>query len=121
MKRVLLATAAIVFISTAAEADPFAVAYGNTVTQTMADGTKIVMYVNPDKSWEQHVGGKVTKGTYSWKDDTHACFTQTDPVPGDPAKATGCTEITGDHKVGDSWTEAAPDGKSITVAITAGR
>jgi hypothetical protein len=121
MKRIFLAAAAMIFVATAAQADPFAVAYGNTVTQTMADGMTMVTYVNPDKTWEQHVGGKVTKGTYTWKDDTHACFTVTDPAPADPSKATGCNEIKGDHKLGDTWTETTPDGKAITMAITPGR
>ena len=122
MKRILLAAAAVCFVSTAAYAgDPFAVAYGNTVTQTFPDGTKMTTYVNPDHTWEQRVGDKVVKGIYAWKDDTHVCFTVTDPAPADPSKATGCNEIKGDHKVGDTWTEATPDGKTITMAITAGR
>jgi hypothetical protein len=121
MKRILLAAAAFVATSTAAQADPFAVAYGNTVTQTLPDGTKITVYVNPDMTWQQTVAGHVTKGTYAWKDATHACFTVTDPLPADPSKATGCNEIQGDHKVGDTWTEQTPDGKSITMTITPGR
>ncbi len=123
MKRILLAAVAAVAISSAAQAaDQFAGAYGNTVTQTLHDGTKFIVYVNPDKTWESISGGKTTKGTYSWKDDTHACFTRTDPVPADPAKATDCTEIKGDHKLGDTWTETTPDGKTtITMTITPGR
>ncbi len=121
MKRILLTAVAIVALSTAAEADPFASAYGNTVTQTLPDGTKFVGYVNPDLTWQQTMGGKVSKGTYNWKDATHVCFTVTDPAPADPSKATNCTEITGDHKVGDTWTETTPDGKAITTTITAGR
>ena len=123
MKRILLAAAATVLFSGAALADdPFAVAYGNTVTQTMADGTKIVIYVNPDKTWQQTVNGKTAKGTYAWKDATNVCFTVTDPAPADPTKATFCSQIKGDHKVGDTWTETAGDGKTqVTVAITAGR
>ncbi|HUO89058.1 MAG TPA: hypothetical protein VMU08_07780 [Rhizomicrobium sp.] len=122
MRRVLLAAAAVVAFATAARADdPFAVAYGNTVTETLPDGTKIVIYVNPDMTWQQAVAGHVTKGTYAWKDATHVCFTVTDPAPADPSKATACNEIKGDHKVGDSWTEQTPDGKTITMMITAGR
>jgi hypothetical protein len=121
MKRFFLAAAAVVALSTAAHADPFAVAYGNTVTQTLPDGTKIIIYVNPDMSWQQTAGGHVTKGTYAWKDPTHVCFTVTDPAPVDPSKATGCNEIKGDHKVGDTWTEQTPDGRTITMAISAGR
>ena len=124
MKRIALGLAAVLLSTAAAQAaDPFAVAYGNTVTQTRPDGSKMIIYVNADKTWEQHMAnGRVVKGTYMWKDDTHACFTETDPAPADPSKATNCSEIKGDHKVGDTWTETMPDGKtSVTMAITAGR
>jgi len=123
MTRIALGLAAILLSTAAAQAgDLFAVAYGNTVTQTGPDGSKTVIYVNADKTWEQHRGDKVVKGTYSWKDDSHACFTVTDPAPADPSKATNCNEIKGDHKVGDTWTETMEDGKTqITMAITAGR
>jgi hypothetical protein len=123
MTRIALGLAAVLLSTAAAQAgDLFAVAYGNTVTQTGPDGSKTIIYVNADKTWEQHRGDKVMKGTYSWKDDTHACFTVTDPAPADPSKATNCNEIKGDHKVGDTWTETMEDGKTqITMAITAGR
>lgn len=123
MKRIALALAAIVLTAASAQADPFAVAYGNTVTQTRPDGSKVVIYVNADKTWEQHMsGGAVVKGTYSWQDESHVCFTVTDPAPKDPAHATNCNAIKGDHKVGDTWTETMEDGKTtITMAITAGR
>lgn len=121
MKRIILAAAATLVVSTAALAgDPFAVAYGNTVTQTLSNGTKIVVYVNADKTWQQMMGDKTTKGTYAWQDATHVCFTMTDPEPADPSKATFCNEIKGDHKVGDTWTETTPQG-TITMAISAGR
>ncbi|MGH6871803.1 MAG: hypothetical protein ACREHE_09870 [Rhizomicrobium sp.] len=109
--------------ATSASADPFAAAYGNTVTQTLPDGKKMVIYVNQDGTWEQHMAdGTVVKGTFAWKDATHACFTQTDPAPKDPAHATGCNEIKGDHKVGDTWTEAMGNNQgNITMSITAGR
>jgi len=122
MKRIILAAAAVFALSTPVfAADQFAGAYGNTVTQTLPDGTKIVIYVNADGTWQSTAGGKTAKGTYAWKDETHACFTQTDPAPTDPKMNGRCTEITGDHKVGDSWTVNTPDGKAISVAITAGR
>jgi opacity protein-like surface antigen len=122
MKRILLAAAAVLAISTSAyAADPFAVAYGNTVTQAFADGSKMTTFVNPDMTWQQTRGGATFKGTYAWKDATHVCFTVTDPAPADPSKATGCNEIKGDHKVGESWTENGMDGKPITMTITAGR
>lgn len=122
MKRIILAAvAAAALFSTSAYADPFAVAYGNTVTQTFPDGTKMTTYVNADMTWQQSVGGKTIKGTYAWKDATHVCFTVTDPAPADPSKATGCNEIKGDHKLGDTWTETGANGATITMTITAGR
>jgi hypothetical protein len=122
MKRILLAAAALALSVGAAQADPFATAYGNTVTNTGPDGKKTVIYVNADKTWEQHRSdGTVMKGTYTWQDDTHACFTLVDPAPKDPSKATNCDEIKGDHKVGDTWTETDPQGQTYTMSITAGR
>ena len=123
MKRIALGLAAVLLTTASASAaDLFAVAYGNTVTQTMPDGSKTIIYVNADKTWEQHrADGTVMKGTYAWQDDSHACFTMTDPAPKDPAKATNCNEIKGDHKVGDTWTEPLPNGQNITMSITAGR
>ncbi|HEY0300255.1 MAG TPA: hypothetical protein VGC36_02915 [Rhizomicrobium sp.] len=122
MKRIILAAAAAALLSTGAQAaDLFAAAYGNTVTQTFPDGTKIVIFVNPDATWQQTIGDKTAKGTYAWKDAANVCFTVTDPAPADPAKATICNEIKGDHKVGETWTETTPDGKAITMTITAGR
>jgi hypothetical protein len=118
-----LAIVAISATAAVAQTDLFAVAYGNTVTQTRPDGSKVVIYVNADKTWEQHMSdGMVIKGTYAWKDASHVCFTVTDPAPKDAAQATNCNEIKGDHKVGDTWTEMMEDGKTtITMAITAGR
>ncbi len=122
MKRIALGLAAVLLSTAAAQAgDPFAVAYGNTVTQTLPDGSKIVIYVNADKTWERHMGVKVVKGTYTWQDDSHVCFTTTDPAPADPSKASNCSEIKGDHKVGDTWTEPMGSGQNITMSITAGR
>ena len=87
MKRITLAAAAVVALSGAAYADPFASAYGNTVTQTLPDGSKSIVYVNADMTWKQTMGGKSFGGTYVWKDATHACFTFTYPAPADPAQA----------------------------------
>jgi len=123
MKRIALGLAAVLLSTAAAQADDlFAVAYGNTVTQTF-QGKTMTIYVNPDKTWEQHMAdGTVMKGTYAWKDATTACFTLVDPAPKDPSKATNCNTIEGNHKVGDSWTEQAPNnGGPITMSITAGR
>jgi len=122
MKRFALAGAGLLALVTAAHADPFAAAYGNTVTQTMPDGKKTVIYVNQDGTWEQQGADGDIKGTFVWKDDHTACFTQTDPAPKDPSKANGCNDIKGDHKVGDTWSEPLPNGGgSVTMTISAGR
>jgi hypothetical protein len=126
MNRIILAGASLCLlagVATGASADPFAAAYGNTVTQTMPDGKKTITYVNKDGTWEQHMaGGAVMKGTFAWKDDHTACFTETDPAPKDASKATNCDDIKGEHKLGETWTEQAPNGgPTITMAITAGR
>jgi len=122
MKRIALGLAAVLLSTAAAQADDlFAVGYGNTVTQ-IYNGKTTVIYVNPDKTWEQHMGAQVVKGTYAWKDDHTACFTRTDPAPADATKATTCNTIEGGHKVGDSWIETLPNNQgTIQMSITAGR
>ena len=115
----LYAAAAAFAVATAAQADPFAGAYGNTINVTQPDGSKGIAYFNPDKSYEEHRDGKVIKGTYEVTGDT-VCKYITDPVPTDPGVAKICSKAT-DHKVGDTWTEPTPDGKTITLSITAGR
>lgn len=123
MKKILLGAAALVLSAGMAHAeDLFAIAYGNTVTQTAPDGTKRITYVNADKTWEQKMpDGTVLKGTYAWKDASNVCFTLTDPAPKDPAQATNCNKIEGNHKLGDTWTEKGEDGQDYTMSITAGR
>ena len=114
------AAVAALAVSTAAQADPLAGAYGNTITITQDDGTKFTAYFNADKTWEEHHGATVVKGTFEFKDNNQLCKTITAPAPADPAKATSC-EVAQDHKIGDTWTETSPNGKSITITITAGR
>lgn len=123
MKAAALAVFALGLMPAAALADdPYAAMYGNTVTITTANGAKVISYVNPDMSWEQHVeGGVVVKGTYAWKDATTACFTQTDPVPKSPDHATVCLQNQTAHAVGDSWSVQGNDGKPVTVTLTSGR
>jgi hypothetical protein len=124
-KFVAAAVTACALAATAAQAGPFDSAYGNTVTRTNPDGSKTVIYVNADGTWQQTTAGKTVKGTFSWKDPTTACFKATDPAP-TPEQAKmmgdGCQNFGGPaHGVGDSWTETTPDGKHLTMAITAGR
>lgn len=122
MKRFVLAAATLCLAATTAYADPFAGAYGNTVNQTTPDGKTYKIYVNQDGTWESVSAEGDVKGTFTWKDATHACFVQTNPVPKDPSKTDGCNEIKGEHKAGDSWTETLPNNAgSIAMSITAGR
>ena len=116
----LLTAAAALVVTTAAQADPLAGAYGNTITVTQDDGVKFTAFFNPDKTWEEHHGATVIKGTFELKDNNQLCKTITNPAPVDPAKATSC-EVAADHKVGDTWTETSPNGKQISITITAGR
>ena len=122
MKRIALGLAAAVLSAAAAQADPLAMTYGNTVTQTIPDGKKSITYVNADKTWERHApDGTVYKGTFVLQDDTHACFTVVEPAPKDAKGTTNCIEIKPDHKVGDTWTEPMGNGQNVTISITAGR
>jgi len=122
MTRILLAGAAFFALTSMAQAaDPYQSMYGNTTTITTSDGTKVMSFVNPDMTWEQHgPNGMVVKGTYAWKDATTACFTQTDPAPAPNAQPL-CLPNQAAHNVGETWTVAGMDGKPVTVTITAGR
>jgi hypothetical protein len=83
---------------------------------------EVRIYENPDGTWEQHRDAGVFKGTYTWKADHTACFTQFDPAPTDPSHTTNCNDIKGEHKLGDTWSEPLPNGGgSITMSISAGR
>jgi hypothetical protein len=123
MKRILLAGAALLALSgTALAADAYANFYGNTVSITGSDGSKVTSFVNQDMTWEQHwANGMVTKGTYAWKDATTACFTQTDPAPKSADQGPVCLQNQAAHNVGDSWSVAGADGKPVTVSLTSGR
>lgn len=123
MKHALLATAALLALAgTAHAADPYASWYGNTLTITGSDGSKLTVFVNADMSYEQHfANGAVEKGTYAWKDASTACYTQVDPAPSSPDKATNCFPDQVAHNVGDTWTTQMPDGKTYSLTLTAGR
>ena len=123
MKSVFLVAAAAVLLASAAHADPFATIYGNTVTTTAPDGSKVVTYVNQDGTWERHApDGTVMKGTFAWKDAQTACFTVASPPPAQGQAVTPmCRAFTGTHNVGDTWTDTDPKGNVYSSTITAGR
>lgn len=120
MKRILLASAVLALSAGVALADNLAGYYGNTVVQTMPDGKVVKSKVNADKTYTSvQPDGSATKGTWSWKDDTTACFMQTEPAPA-AGQAPVCYPID-PHKVGDNWTAKTPDGKAeIKYALVAG-
>jgi hypothetical protein len=124
MKLAILAGVTLAFTTVAAFAgDQFAGMYGNTVIVKDDDGSTSRVYINPDKTWEQRMAnGKVARGTYSWRDATHFCIVVTEPAP-KPGEAadTECHEMTGDHKVGDTWTMKSDDGDLTELSIVAGR
>jgi hypothetical protein len=124
MRLILCAGAAFALTTAAAFAgDQFAGMYGNTVIVKDSDGTESRVFINPDKTWEQRMAdGKTARGTYMWRDETHFCITVTEPAPkpGEQAEQE-CHEMTGDHKVGDTWTMTSDDGDKTTLSIVAGR
>jgi hypothetical protein len=123
MRLAILAGVTLAFTTAAALADQFEGMYGNTVHQKDAKGRTSVIYVNRDGTWEQRTpDGKVMRGTFRWKDDTHFCIVVTEPAPkpGEQARENCDNEITGNHKVGDTWTMTDEDG-TTTLSITAGR
>jgi hypothetical protein len=82
MKRILLASAVLALSAGVALADNLAGYYGNTVVITAPDGKVTKSKVNADKTYSAvQPDGTTTKGTWEWKDDKNACFTQTDPAP----------------------------------------
>ena len=123
MKRIALLAIAFLASIGCAFADPYTSLYGNTLKITGANGSSSSMYVNSDLTYEVHTaGGAVLKGTYTWKDPTTACFTQTDPPPANSAQATQCYYQQSPHVVGDSWSAVGADGKPVAgMAIVAGR
>lgn len=120
MKRILLGAAVLALSAGAAFADNLAGYYGNTVVITGPDGKVTKSKVNADKTYSSVLpDGTTTKGTWAWKDDKTACFTQTEPAPA-AGQAPACFNID-PHKVGDSWETPTPDGKAkIKYSLAAG-
>ena len=113
MKRILLATALVVLSSGVALADNLAGFYGNTVLVTAPDGKVTKSKVNADHTYSSVMpdGSKVS-GTWAWKVEPEACFTQVTPPPAAEMKPF-CVKIDA-HKVGDKWETKSPDGKVVT-------
>jgi hypothetical protein len=122
MRLAILAGVTLALSTAVTFADQFEGMYGNTIIQKRPDGSTSRIYVNRDGTWEQRTAdGKVGRGTFTWKDDTHFCIKVVEPAPKPGEQAhEECNEITGNHKVGDTWTMSDDDG-TTTLSIVAGR
>ena len=87
--------------------------FGNTVTQTNADGSEIVNLFNDDGTVTRiNADGSKTEGSWT-ENGPQLCTT----FGSDKA----CWEKTPGKKVGDSWETDAPDGSKATISISEGR
>jgi hypothetical protein len=95
-------------------ADTMENAYGNTVVVRYPDGNALRYHFNADHTFSATLpDGSTMQGTYEVAGD-QICLT---PAGGQQA----CTGYVGDKSVGDTWTQTATDGSSISVSIEAGR
>lgn len=103
-----------VLASGAAFADTMANAYGNTIVITYPNGAAAQYHFNADGTFAIHApDGSHVAGAYTVANG-QICLT---PTGGQQA----CTAYVGDKNVGDTWTQTATDGSTITVTLRAGR
>lgn len=89
-------------------------AFGNTIVVTEADGTAVRYHFNADNTFVLNLpDGRTVPGSYTVADG-QICLT---PTGGERA----CTEYVGDKNVGDTWTQRATDGGTVTITLQAGR
>ena len=100
-------------IAGAAHAGPMDYAYGNTVVVSYGNGAVARYHFNADGSFHAVTPSGEVNGTYDFEGD-QICLT---PAGGER----GGTAAAPDKAVGDSWTQTASDGSSITVSVEAGR
>lgn len=113
MKRILLATALVALSSGVALADNLAGFYGNTVVVTAPDGKVTKSKVKADHTYSSVMpDGSATSGTWAWKVEPEACFTQVTPPP-KAGTAPFCVKVDA-HKIGDKWETKSADGKMVT-------
>ena len=113
MKRILAAAAIAALSAGVAFADNLAGYYGNTVVVTAADGKVTKSKVKADHTYSSVMpDGTTASGTWAWKTEPEACFTQVTPAPAKDSKP-ACFKIDA-HKVGDKWETKSPDGKMVT-------
>ena len=77
MKRILMVAAAFALTSAVAYADNLAGYYGNTVITTAPDGKVTKSKVKADHTYSSVMpDGTASSGTWAWKVEPEACFTQ---------------------------------------------
>ena len=118
MKRILLTAFAFACLSGAAfAADATSALVGNTLTVTSPDGMTKLWYKADNTYTGVRPDGVSISGTWSMAGD-QLCTVQTAPaMPAGQEKNCGAF---GDHKVGDSWDSAGPNGMKLTLSLTAG-
>ena len=115
MKRLAAGLAiAALLVAGPALADTVQNSFGNTITVTYPNGAVVRYLFNADNTFSATApDGTTTQGTYEIAGGQF-CLT---PQGGER----GCTAYVGDKNVGDTWTQTATDGSSISVSIVAGR
>jgi hypothetical protein len=114
MKKLAALVAFGIACSGAAFAQTMANSYENTVVVTYANGAEARYHFNADNSFGLHApDGSRVHGAYEVAGD-QICLT---PQGGERA----CTQFVDGKNVGDTWTQTATDGSTITVSIEAGR
>ncbi|WP_395644623.1 hypothetical protein [Terricaulis sp.] len=89
-------------------------AFGNTLVITGADGQVVLYHFNADNTYDLVLpDGRTIPGTYAINGN-QICLT---PAGGQQ----GCTDYVGDKNVGDTWTQHATDGSTISITLRAGR
>ncbi|HEY2068387.1 MAG TPA: hypothetical protein VGG48_02435 [Rhizomicrobium sp.] len=118
MKLITASCIALVLTATAASADTWTGAYGNTIVSTYSNGNVVKVYVEPNHTYSLVLGnGQKLSGT--WADGGgQSCFTVTSPPPAPGATPT-CFALK-EYKVGDSFSGQDANG-SFHGVINPGR
>lgn len=102
MKLIIASCAAFVLTATAASADTWSGAYGNTIVSTYDNGNVVKVYVEPNHTYTITLpNGQTLSGT--WADGGgQSCFTVTNPPP-KPGATPTCFALK-EYKLGDTFT-----------------
>ncbi len=117
--KTILALAALLAVTTGAQAGDMSGYFGNTVSCKYANGDVTKIALAQDGTFSvSPTGHPQSKGT--WKDDgATVCYTQTDPAP-DASMKPVCNSSQ-PRKLGDSWTVTDPFGGQCTATLVAGQ